>query len=237
MTKVRNGIAPWALFLATLLTGAVLAGCRTQPNSDFAEIPGLTPAPIASPAPASVPEPAQPAAAVAAEKSAPGIAASTEVLNPGDTIRIEYNDLPTITPPFQGPIKDDGSITLILNQRFVAAGKTPSQLEKEIRAAYVPKLYNFMTVTVSPVNETRYYYVGGEVRSPGRQMYLSRITVLRAIQSVGGFTDFARKSKVKVTRADGKRIDTVNCVKALENPRLDLDVYPGDTIHVPRRFW
>jgi protein involved in polysaccharide export with SLBB domain len=235
MTKVRNGIAAWGTVLALLMTGAVLTGCRTQQTTAFAEIPGISPqtSPAAA---ASAPEPSAPVSATAAEKSV-SAARSSEVLNPGDTIRIEYNDLPVVTPPFLGPIKEDGTITLILNQKFTAAGKTRGELEKEIRDRYVPSLYKFLTVTVSPVNDTRYYYVGGEVRAPGRQMYLSRMTVLKAIQTAGDFTDFARKGKVKLTRADGKRVDTIDCVKALQNPKLDLEVYPGDTIHVPRRFW
>ena len=60
--------------------------------------------------------------------------------------------------------------------------------------------------------------------------------MLKAIASAGGFTDFANKKKVKLTRVDG-RTQTVNCVKALDNPSLDLEVYPGDKIHVPRRLW
>ena len=76
-----------------------------------------------------------------------------------------------------------------------------------------------MTVTVKQQESTRWYYVNGEVRSPARQIYNSRITVLKAIASAGGFTDFANKKKVKLTRVDG-RTQTVNCVKALDNPSL-----------------
>jgi hypothetical protein len=39
-----------------------------------------------------------------------------------------------------------------------------------------------------------------------------------------------------LTRFDG-RTQTVNCVKALDKPSLDPEVYPGDKIHVPRRIW
>ena len=59
--------------------------------------------------------------------------------------------------------------------------------------------------------------MNGEVRAPSRQIYNSRITVLKAIASAGGFTDFANKKKVRLTRVDG-RTQTVNCVKALDNP-------------------
>jgi polysaccharide export outer membrane protein len=100
----------------------------------------------------------------------------------------------------------------------------------------VPDYYKEMTVTVKQQESTRWYYINGEVRAPNRQIYNSRITVLKAIASASGFTDFANKTKVRLTRVDG-RTQIINCRKALTNPALDLEVYPGDTIHVPRRLW
>ena len=82
-------------------------------------------------------------------------------------------------PPFEEKIKEDGTITLLLNQTFKAAGKTRGELEKEIRERYVPRLLQYMTVTVK--QQDRWYYVDGEVKSPNRQIYNSRITVLKAI--------------------------------------------------------
>jgi polysaccharide export outer membrane protein len=159
-----------------------------------------------------------------------------EVFRVGDSLTVTFTDTLMVIPPFEDKIKEDGTITLTLNQTFKADGKTRGNLEKEIRARYVPDYFKYMTVTVKQQESTRWYYMNGEVRSPARQIYNSRITVLKAIASSGGFTDFANKKKVKLTRVDG-RTQTVNCVKALDNPALDPEVYPGDTIHVPRRLW
>jgi len=137
-------------------------------------------------------------------------------------------------PTHMEPIKEDGTITLPLIGHIPAAGKTPGELQNEIHDLYVPKYYVRLTVTVK--SQDRVYYVGGEVKGPGRQMYLGETTVTKAIQSAGDFTDFANKSKVWLTRASGKRIK-VNCNKALKDPSQDLPVYPGDQIQVPRRFW
>jgi protein involved in polysaccharide export with SLBB domain len=135
-------------------------------------------------------------------------------------------DTPTVIPSFEGRIKEDGTITLTFNQSFKADGMTRGDLEKEIRARYVPDYFKQMTVTVKQQESTRWYYLNGEVRSPARQIYNSRITVLKAIASSGGFTDFANKKKVKLTRVDG-RTQIVNCPKALDNPSLDPSG-PGD---------
>jgi protein involved in polysaccharide export with SLBB domain len=79
------------------------------------------------------------------------------------------------------------------------------------------------------------FYVGGEVNKPGVFQYLGETTVTKAIQSAGDFTNFANRGKVWLIRASGERIK-VNCNKALENPSLDLPVYPGDQIQVVRRL-
>jgi polysaccharide export outer membrane protein len=168
--------------------------------------------------------------------SASNTADNIDLIRVGDTLLIAFSDLPILEPPTEQRVKDDGSITLMQNQTFQTAGKTRSQLEKEIRERYVPRFFRNMTVNVSQRKETQFYYVDGEVKMPSRQIYISRTTVLKAIASANGFTDFAKKSKVKLTRVDG-RTYVINCKKALIDPRLDLEVFPGDKIMVPRRMF
>jgi polysaccharide biosynthesis/export protein VpsN len=250
---VGKGLRLWATVCGLVFGGFCLAGCQSQsPKQQFAEVPpSLTAAPTAGSAPATAVVP--PAAApVAAPAKVPvttpvakpaGVLAPTrsagpepEVLRIGDSLTIILTDTPTPIPVFEEKIKEDGTITLTLNQSFKAEGMTCAELEKLVRKRYVPDYFKEMTVTVKQQESTRWYYVNGEVKSPARQIYNSRITVLKAVASSGGFTDFANKKKVKLTRVDG-RTQTVNCVKALDNPSLDPEVYPGDTIHVPRRLW
>ena len=124
-------------------------------------------------------------------------------------------------------VKGDGTITLWYSKTFHVAGKTRGQVEKEIHDAYVPDYWVNATVTVSHQVQSRFYYVGGEVKAPGRQVYIGRISVTRAIQSAGDFTDWANKKKVQLIRSNGEK-KVINCVKALEKPELDLEVFPGD---------
>jgi polysaccharide export outer membrane protein len=126
----------------------------------------------------------------------------------------------------------EGTITLPMNIIVRAVGRTPTELERDIRAAYVPAL--FVNCTPSVKAEERYFFVGGEVKVAGRLAYSSHtMTVLRAITTAGGFTDFAKKTKIEVRRSNGKT-DHVNYNKALKDPKLDLPVFPGDEIVVPR---
>jgi len=170
----------------------------------------------------------------AGRPGAPAAGKTSDVLNIGDLVTVVFSDTPTPTTPFEERVKDDGNITLLLNQTFQVAGKTRSTLEREIRARYVPAYFVNLTVTVKP--QERYYYVNGEVKTPSRQPHPGELTVLKAIASAQGFTDFANKKKVRLTRADGHTV-IVNCEKALKDAQLDLPVYPGDKVDVPRSIW
>jgi protein involved in polysaccharide export with SLBB domain len=165
-----------------------------------------------------------------------GFNSTDEVIQSGDEVYITFADTISPIPPVQGKIRDDGTITVIYNQNFHAAGKAAGQLAKEIRDFYVPKYFVNLTVTVSHTPNMRFYYVDGEVRAPSRQVYIGRTSVLKAIASCGGFTDFANKKKVKLTRANGRK-EIVNCVKALDDDKLDLQVFPNDKIVVPRKIF
>jgi protein involved in polysaccharide export with SLBB domain len=237
--NVGKRLGSWGAVCGLLLGGLYLSGCQTQqPGQQFAEVPpALTAAADTRPAASGVTQAAAPVVSpVAVSTAASGSGPEAEVLRVGDSLTIIFTDTPVTIPNFDEKIREDGTIKLTLDKTFKAAGKTPGDLEKEIRACYVPNYYKYMTVTVKQQADTRWYYVNGEVKVPARQMYAGRITVLKAIASVGGFTDFANKKKVRLTRVDG-RTQVVNCIKALDNPSLDPEVYPGDTIHVLRRLW
>ena len=135
--------------------------------------------------------------------------------------------------PHEELIKEDGTITLPLIGSIQAVGKTAGELQTEIQTSYVPKYYVRLTVVVKPGDLI--YYVRGEVRQPGREIYIGETTVTKAITSAGDFTDFASHN-VKLIRANGEVIK-VDVDKALEDPTLDLQIYPGDQVTVPRRLW
>ena len=58
-----------------------------------------------------------------------------------------------------GKVKDDGTVTLIYNRVFHAAGKRTGELGKEIRDFYVPAYFINLTVTVR-ISADRFFYVG-----------------------------------------------------------------------------
>lgn len=162
----------------------------------------------------------------------PPTATQVALFQIGDTVVVNLSGPPEPIPPHEEPIKEDGTITMPLIGSVQALGKTAGQLQTDIHSLYVPKYYNQLTVTVKSTQD-RVYYVGGEVKQPNRYVYTGTTTVTKAIQSAGDFTNFG-SHRVWLIRANGQRV-RVDCDKALKNPSLDLPVYPGDQIQVPKR--
>lgn len=218
----------WTTWCGILLSGLLVAGCRS-PKPQFDDVPGV--ASPRTPAGAGVkPAPGNPAADTASAtrpESNPG------VIHVGDPLTVVFTDLPAVIPPFEVLVREDGTITLAENQQFKAAGKTAAALEKEIRDFYVPTYWAHATITIKA--PTQCFFVGGEVKQPNRYPYLKPTTVLQAIQAAGDFTDFARKTRVRLAR--GAKVYIINCVEARKNPKLDLPVFADDSIYVPRKGW
>jgi len=205
MRLFRKNIPQSLCALCALALAAVLSGCSLF---------GTKTPPPANPDP----------------KADPG---SNVVFRVGDKIKIELAGIPDPPQPIEQDVKDDGSISLAYIERVIAAGKTPKQLEIEIHDAYVPKWYKHVSVTVTP--GARFFYVGGEVGSPGRILYSGPITLMGAIDAAVGFTPFANKRNVQITRVNGA-IEHVDCKKLLKHPERDVPIYPGDKIQVNKRF-
>lgn len=219
--SIHNGLRLLGIVCGWLAAGWLVAGCNS-------------PASKASGAEASAAPPAATGAAPDARAAGPDAPRTTsDLLRVGDSLVVNLMDLPETVAPMEVTIKEDGSITLpLLNQQVPAANKTTGELEQEIKQRYVPGYYKRLTVVVRSLSQ--FFSVKGEVKSPNRYGYASATTVLKAIAAAGDFTDFARKTRVMVVRSNG-RIETENCIKALQDPKLDMPVYPGDLINVPRK--
>lgn len=155
------------------------------------------------------------------------------IIRVGEAVTIEMLDI-NPEKKIEQVVQPDGDITLPLGVRVKAAGKTNIELAKEIENAFVPKYYHRLTVNIK--RENRYFFVGGYVKNPSQRPYTGDLTVLKAVAAASGFTEYADKKHVQVTRTDGRK-QTVDCVKALKNPKLDLPIYPGDSIYVPQRLY
>jgi len=171
------------------------------------------------------------------ETPQPGARTGEDVYSPtfvvGDLVTVEFSGFEGAPPKHDERIKDDGTINLPLIGPVKAAGKTPSELQKEIQEKYKP-FYRGLVVTVHDL--PRYYTVGGEVNSKGEKEWSVGTDLIKAIQASGGFTEYAKETKIRLIR-NGKT-QYVNYKKAVGDPEhYTVPIYPKDQIIVNRTPW
>jgi protein involved in polysaccharide export with SLBB domain len=156
----------------------------------------------------------------------------------GDTLTVDLTGTPAPIPQISLTLSGAGTINLpLLETNIPAIGKTPHELEQIIHDLYVPSQFTHINVVVTP--GVRFYVVQGQINNTGsgKQIYDRKTTVLGAIGTAGGFNPFAARKRVQLTRQDGT-IFIEDCTKALKDPKLDLEVLPGDKIFVDQEtFW
>src|SRR5579859_5261490 len=125
-------------------------------------------------------------------------------IGPQDVLKIDVWKEDQLTRTV--PVRPDGKITLPLINDVQAAGLTPMELAGVIRDG-LRKFINEpqVTVTVSEINSRR-IFVTGEVMRAGAFVLFPHMTVLQALSTCGGFTQFAREKNIYVLRtSNGKQ--------------------------------
>jgi protein involved in polysaccharide export with SLBB domain len=163
--------------------------------------------------------------------SSTGSVSGKEVVKAGDIITFDFSAPSDAAGSnvIEAVVRQHGTITLPSNQVFQAAGKTMKTLDREIRVFYGPQFVQL------PPWEHNFYTVGGEVCAPNSYSYLGPTTVFQAIESAGGLTAAARRSKIRLKRSGQTYL--INYTQAWKDPTLDREVFPGDQIMVHRSFW
>ncbi len=161
----------------------------------------------------------------------------TDVMRVGDKITVRLTGVPSDSDAYivEVQIPQSGDITVpLLSQPFHAAGRNAGDLAAEITEAYkTQRIYTTPDVTVIP--EERYVSVGGDVRSPMRVLYTPDLTLLTAINSCGGFTDYAQRRSVRIIR--GQQVIYIDAAAAAGSAGADPALFPGDQIYVPRTMF
>ena len=156
-------------------------------------------------------------------------------IGPQDVLRIDVWKEDQLTRTV--PVRPDGKITLPLLNDIQAAGLTPMELATVIREQLKKYITNpQVTVSVTEINSRR-VYVTGEVARPGAFPLLPNMTVLQALSSSGGFTQFARAKNIYVLRTEnGKQVKLpFNYKEAVsgEKTEQNIELQAGDVIVVP----
>ena len=128
-----------------------------------------------------------------------------------------------------------GRLSFPLVGTIDASGKTPAELENEIearlRAAYVrdPQVTVNLKETVSQV-----VTVDGQVGRPGLYPVVGRMTLMRAVATAQGTSEFAKLDDVVVFRTvDGQRYAALYNLKAIRRGNYaDPEIFANDVVIV-----
>jgi polysaccharide export outer membrane protein len=156
-------------------------------------------------------------------------------IGPQDVLRIDVWKEPDISRTI--PVRPDGKISLPLLNDVQASGLTAMQLATSLRESLSKFLTSpQVTVTVTEINSRR-VYITGEVTRAGALPLLPNMTVLQALSSAGGFTQFAKLKNIYVLRTeDGKQVKHPFNYKEVVKGNLqeqNITLQPGDVIVVP----
>ena len=173
-------------------------------------------------------------AEVAAASSAVESSADTYVIGPTDTLAVTVWKEPTLTGSLL--VRPDGMISMPLLGDVRASGLTPLQLADSIQAR-LKKFFQDPNVSVVLMQiHSKTIYLLGEVGKKGPVEMTPGMTLLEAISSAGGLTDFANAKKIYILRNETgahKKIP-VHYKEALKgDSACNVLLKPGDTIVVP----
>lgn len=142
----------------------------------------------------------------------------------------------------QMSVADDGTITMPYVGKIKISGLTKSEAEQVLYDTYVPKYYTDVRINIEITSLI--YYIYGEVKIPGQKGWIKDTTLIQAIISAGGFTDFANRRAVVVTRTvttengnEATQNFKYNCAKIEAGKVIDPQISPNDKIRVPRKLF
>jgi len=198
------------------------------------------------------PTPAVPTNAASETSLSVAALAATHKLEPHDTLsfRIVEDQVDLREPPEPKTltVSDSGDLEVPYIGRFPVAGKTSQEAAADIKSQLEKKYYYTATVLMSidlKAKTRGACYISGQVRLTGSVDLPGdeALTVSKAVVRAGGFTDYADKRHVRLTRrADGpnqpSKTITVDLSKVIEEGKTDHDLLlePGDSIFVPSKL-
>ena len=163
-------------------------------------------------------------------------------IGPGDQLRIFVWNQPEVSG--EVPVRPDGNISAPLIEDVVAAGKTPTELARDIETRLsefirTPKVnvivLNFQGTAADQIK------VVGQAVNPRAIPFRSGMTLLDVMIEVGGLSEFAAGNRSKVIRMEaGKQVEIPVRIKDLmEKGKMEenLLMRPGDVVVIPESMF
>lgn len=163
-------------------------------------------------------------------------------IGPGDSLQIFVWRNADLSGTF--PVRPDGMMTMSLVEDMPAAGKTPSQLARDIEKT-LSKYIQDPIVTVIVAGGTgpfdQQIRVVGEVAKPQALNYREHMTLVDLMIQVGGLTEFAAGNKAYLVRGGGDKQERLG-VRLEDLVRggdigANVEVRPGDVLVIPESLF
>ena len=164
------------------------------------------------------------------------------LIGPGDAVNIIVWRNPEVS--MSVPVRPDGKITTPLVEDLPAAGKTSTQLARDIEQAlaqFIQQPVVTVVVTNFVGNFGEQIRVIGQASRPQALPYRKEMSLLDVLIAVGGVTEFASGNKASIVRnVDGKQEKIVVRLDDLINDgdlSANMMMRPGDILVIPESFF
>ena len=160
------------------------------------------------------------------------------IIAPGAVLNVFVWQHPDLTVSV--PVRPDGKISTPLVEDMQAAGKTPTQLARDMEQVLLRYIrqptVNVIMETATPSFHQQVRVVG-QAANPQALAYSEGMTLLDVMIQVGGLGEFAAGNRAKLVRrtADGPVEINVRLDDLLNrgDMRQDVVIQPGDVIIIP----
>jgi polysaccharide export outer membrane protein len=155
------------------------------------------------------------------------------LIGPLDTIQVDVFNVPDLSREMQ--VDASGRIAMPLAGTIDARGRTAGELAMTIEAALRRRYIRTPEVTVNIKSSvSQVVTIDGQVVEPGLYPVTNQMTLLRAIASAKGLSEFARQEDVVILRTvDGHRMAGLYDVAAIRRGAYDdPPIYANDLILV-----
>lgn len=163
-------------------------------------------------------------------------------IGPGDGVQIFVWDHADLSTGVQ--VRPDGRISTPLVEDLQAAGKTPSELARDIEGVlsdYVRSPVVTVIMTGFQGEAQQQVRVVGQAAEPAAVPYRQGMTVLDVMIQVGGLSEFASGNRSKIVRRiNGESVEIrVRLDDLLNEGRIEENIrmLPGDVLIIPESFF
>ena len=156
------------------------------------------------------------------------------VLGPRDFVSVSVFGLPDLSLE-RIQVDNSGNIAVPLGGTFLANGKTPDALAREIEQRLRAEHVRDPRVAINILEtKSQLITVDGEVATPGQYPILGRMTLSEAVASAEGATQYANTRYVIIFRnVEQRRYAALYDLRAIRSGQAqDPEVYSGDRVLV-----